>query len=201
MDKCKGNLNNYCYCCGHFKLSEQRSDGRLSDEFKSLYTAYFDQPFIVDKWYAPQSVCKTCYNHLFDWKRTKGKKQMNFGVPMLWSEPKAKQHDPSDCYACANFLHRPKKDELQKFVYKAVESAKLPVDHGAANIPHKYPESCSPDASDSSENSSSDSDSNADDLEKDDPSFDPGSDDDTPQLLTQAGGLERSSSLFLDFVD
>lgn len=192
MDKCKGNLNNYCYCCGHFKALDQHSDGRLNDEFKSLYTAYFDRPFIVDKWYAPNSVCKTCYNNLLSWKRTKGKKQMNFGIPMVWSEPKAKKHDPSDCYACENFVFGANKKKMKQYVYKPIESAKLPVDHSIANIPHKYPEGCSPDDdSDSSENSSSGGESDVD-MENQDPSYKPGpDDDDTPQLITQAGELRK----------
>lgn len=181
MDKCKGKLNKYCYCCGRFK----ESDGRLNDEFKLLYTAYFDQPFIADKWYAPNGVCKTCYGALADWKLSDGRNQMKFGVPMLWSEPNAKQHDPSDCYVCANFIHRPKKGELQNLVYKSVESAKTPVAHSIANVPYKYPST--PESSDASSNEES---ADEDD-DKKDPSYDTGKEDNTPQRLDQAGELTR----------
>lgn len=180
MDKCKGNLNSYCYCCGHFKGMDQRSEGRLNDELKSLYTSYFDRPFIVDKWYAPNAVCKSCYNNLFDWKRTKG--------------------DPADCYACENFVPGGTKKKMEDYVYKAVDSAKLPVDRSVVNIPNKYPPGCTPpdssDYSDSSDFSSSDSESDLDDMENKDPSFDPGSEDGTPQLITQEGEWKSKTYFF-----
>lgn len=167
MENCKGNLNSYCYVCGHFRVSTQlRSEGCSSDEFKSLYATYFDRPVITDKWYVPKSLCKMCYNSLFEWKRSNGKKQMNCGVPMVWSEPKAKKHDPLDCYACVNFVHGANKKKMRNYVYKSVESAQLPIAHGVANIPFKYPTPAGSEAASSSSEDSSDSDD-------DDPLYEP----------------------------
>lgn len=172
MNKCKEKLNKFCYCCGHLIKAE----GRLNDEFKTLYTAYFDQPFVADEWYAPNSVCHTCCSSLADWKRSDGRDQMKFGVPMLWSMPKANEHDPSDCYVCANGKNRIKKSKVQNFAYKSVDSAKIPVAHSVAKVPYKYPGS--PETSDIGSN---DEDEDEDESESD------SDDDKTPQRLNQTG--------------
>lgn len=186
LDKCKGNLDDHCYCCGQFKIAEdKRYDGRFSEAFKLLYTAYFDRPVIEDKWYTPQSVCQECFGGLFQWKLSRGKEQMFFAIPMQWSEPKAKKHDPDDCYACANFIPANKKKirHLLKHRYKPVESAKLPIDHDTAGIPEKYPDGYGPDYVSDSYSSLDEE----DDDDKDE-SYDPGSDDDRkPELITQEG--------------
>lgn len=185
-EKCKGNLNKYCYCCGHYIESE----GRLNDEFKGLYTAYFEIPFIADQWYVSNAVCRPCYSTLSDWKLSNGRNQMKFGIPMEWSEPKAGKHDPSDCYVCANVINRTtvaNKTELQNFVYKSVESAKIPVTHSVGKVPYKYPST--PESSDASSNDEDEDDEEEED--KKDPSYDPGTEDNTPKLLNQTGKLKR----------
>lgn len=141
MASCKSNLNSFCYVCGHYKAANanRRADAYVSDEFKQLYRTYFDRPFATDNWYAPKGPCKTCYNTLLDWKRTEGKKQMNFGVPMVWKEPKEKKHVPSNCYACANFaMAFANKNKTRKHKYESVESVEMPKPH-SATVPLKYP--------------------------------------------------------------
>lgn len=177
MDKCKGDLNEFCYCCGQVK----EADGRFNDEFKGLYTAYFDHPIIEDKWYVPTSCCRKCYSALADWKRSEGREQMKFGVPMLWSEPKAQKHDPDDCYACANDINRAYQSD---FVYKSVESAKIPVAHSVAKVPYKYPST-----PDSSEVSSNEDEEEEEESDSDD-DYEPGTRiKKQPQRLNQTGGF------------
>lgn len=138
MDVCKGSINSFCYICGRF-MSTKNRHGSVSDDLKSLYNLYFEgQPFITDEWYVPKYVCKTCYTYLFDWKRTSGKIQMKFGVPMIWTQPKDNKHDPLNCYVCANFISGNNKSKMKNHVYKAVESAQLPLPFGG-NIKHKFP--------------------------------------------------------------
>jgi len=65
---------------------------------KQAYDAYFGMKLgDLDKTWAPHMVCKSCTKYLRHW--TKGKKKcLNFGIPMVWREPR--NHD-SDCYFCA----------------------------------------------------------------------------------------------------
>lgn len=138
MKNCKSTLDNFCYVCGHFKSnSNKRKHGSISEDFKRLYQKYFDRPFITGEWFMPKLVCKTCYNILFEWKRTQGKKQMNFDSPMIWTQPKNGEHDPSNCYACANFVPGQNTIKMRKHIYKAVESAQIPKKHGK-NIQQTY---------------------------------------------------------------
>lgn len=184
MENCKGNLNDYCYVCGQFKVSTQlRSEGCSSVEFQSLYSEYFGLPFIVDEWYVPKSLCKTCYNTMFEWKNSNGKRQMDFGIPMVWSEPKKKQHDPADCYACVNFVPGANKKRMRNYKYKSVDSALTPVEHSVADIPFKYP---SPDEDDDSSAIYSSSEHSSDtDLDDTDPLFNPPPGAVGPQRLSQ----------------
>lgn len=63
---------------------------------------------------------------------------MSFGAPMIWTLPEAGTHDPSDCYACANFIFGPSKKKYEKYSYKEVPSAKLPRPH-CPDLPFKFP--------------------------------------------------------------
>lgn len=130
MDSCKSSLNNFCYVCGHYFPINKRRHGSFSDEFKSLYTKYFDGlDIITDQWYVPKHVCKSCYNNLLDWKKTKGKQQMNFKVPMFWSMPSGGVHDSSNFYACENFVGGQNKRKMKNYIYKEVPSAQIPIPH------------------------------------------------------------------------
>lgn len=118
MSDWKGNLDNFCYVCGKFTpISERygRRHGTISEEFVKLYAIYFDdEPFELDRWYVPSIVCKLCYNTLLDWKKTKGAKPLNFGVPMIWTEPKEKVHTEANCYACKNHVRGANKKKMKK---------------------------------------------------------------------------------------
>lgn len=184
MENCKGNLNDYCYICGHFKVSTQlRSEGVSSVEFQKLFEDYYNNPVIVDKWWAPKSLCKMCYNSLFEWKRSKGKKQMDYGVPMVWSEPEGKKHDPSNCYACVNFVPGANKKKMRNHTYKSVDSALTPLEHDDYGIPYSYPTKDDGDDADATDSSSGES--SFDEELQEDPPYEPPTGAVGPQKLTQ----------------
>ncbi|UYV79958.1 hypothetical protein LAZ67_18001192 [Cordylochernes scorpioides] len=79
---------------------------------------------IVDKTWAPHKVCKTCVETLRLW--TKGERQLTFGIPMVWQEPK--NHN-NDCYFCVQDLKHFNKNGKKKFIYKDLYSARLPIPH------------------------------------------------------------------------
>ena len=69
----------------------------ITDFVKRAYLRYFgvklgDQ----DKVWAPHIVCKTCTEHLRQWKNG-NRCYLKVGVPMVWREPR-NHHD--DCYFC-----------------------------------------------------------------------------------------------------
>lgn len=130
MDECKSSLNRFCYVCGHYLPDGIKRRGSLSDEFKLLYTKYFDgMEIITDQWYVPKHVCRTCYTTLFDWKKTKGIIQMKFRIPMFWSMPSGGVHDSSNCYACENYIGGQNKKKMANYKYKEVPSAQIPLPH------------------------------------------------------------------------
>lgn len=130
MSECKSSLNLFCYVCGHFLPKSSTKFGSLSDDFKLLYSKYFDGFEIdTDPWFVPKHVCRTCYTTLLDWKKSKGKIQMRFRVPMYWVMPRGGVHDESNCYACANHIGGQNKKKMKKHIYKSVESAQIPLEH------------------------------------------------------------------------
>ena len=93
--KCCNDPNVFCYICGDYTVKKQRKP--ITDFVKRAYYAYFgiklgDQ----DKSCSPHIVCKTCIEILR--MLTNGKnKNMKFGIPMVWREPK---NHSDDCYFC-----------------------------------------------------------------------------------------------------
>lgn len=97
--KCLNSPDSFCYICGSFTVPSQRMN--ISEFVKRAYLAYFklkvgDQ----DKSWAPHNVCKPCVENLRQW--TKGRrKQLSFGIPMVWREQKS---HVDDCYFCLTKL-------------------------------------------------------------------------------------------------
>lgn len=54
---------------------------------------------------------------------------MSFRVPMYWSQPAGNVHNPSNCYACKNYIPGQNKKKMKKFHYQEVPSAQLPIPH------------------------------------------------------------------------
>lgn len=133
MELCKNNINKFCYVCGHFTVSK-RKNGYFSAELKLAYEAYFNQIVISGVPWVPTTICKTCYNYLLQWQRSK-RKSMPFGTPMIWIHPE--EHNSLNCYACVNTVRGLTKKNMKKFVYKSVASAQIPLPHSEI-IPSAY---------------------------------------------------------------
>ena len=119
---CLNHLDIFCYICGSYASKEQRKP--ISAFVKRAYFTYFgvrvgDQ----DKQWAPHIACKTCVEHLRQW--INGKRQsLQFGVPMVWREPK-NHHD--DCYFCMVNIKGINRNNRRKWIYPDLESARRPV--------------------------------------------------------------------------
>lgn len=141
LQKCKGNINNFCNVCGHFIPSDKyvpaKRKGAISEEFIATYEAYFNQPLIHNVTWAPNAVCIICYNALLKWKK-KERKSLPFGNPMIWTDPGL--HDEENCYACANSVSRLNAKKAQMREYVGVRSVQLPIPH-SENIPIQKPPS------------------------------------------------------------
>lgn len=114
---CFNSPDEFCYICGEYTLQEQRKN--ITDFVKQAYLAYFgiklgDQ----DKHWAPHKVCKRCVESLRLW--TNGKRRgLNFGVPMVWREPK---NHHNDCYFCMVNVKGFNRYKKHKWEYPDLES-------------------------------------------------------------------------------
>lgn len=106
-------------------MEQQRKN--ITDFVKRAYLAYFGMPLgDQDKLWAPHTVCKTCVELLRAWTKSKNKKHLKFGIPMVWREPK---DHLSDCYFCMNDMRGFNKQKKATWVYPSLDSAIRPVLH------------------------------------------------------------------------
>lgn len=92
---CKNSPDDFCYICGEYLLSGMHRP--ITEEVCKLYFEYFGfQLSDNNQPWAPNTVCFNCIRGLKTWKNGH-KKQMAFGIPMIWSIPRT-HHD--DCYFC-----------------------------------------------------------------------------------------------------
>ena len=121
---CLNHPDIFCYICGSYASKEQRKP--ISAFVKRAYFTYFgvrveDQ----DKQWAPHIACKTCVEHLRQWINGK-RRSLQYGVPMVWREPK-NHHD--DCYFCMVNIKGINRNNKRKWIYPDLESARRPVPH------------------------------------------------------------------------
>ena len=121
---CINNPKSFCYACGHFTSSDQIKN--VPARVKIAYNYYFgckvgDQ----EKYWAPHTVCGTCYSGLTHWLAAKRKVEP-FGVPMVWREPKG---HTSDHYFYLTKTKGFNKKVKGNIVYPDCESALTPVKH------------------------------------------------------------------------
>jgi len=121
---CTNKPDIFCYVCGEYTLLPQRNS--VTSFIKQAYDAYFGMKLgDQDKTWAPHMVCKSCTEHLRQW--TKGKKKcLNFGIPMVWREPR--NHD-CDYYVCANDITGIYRKKYSMLRYSVLEPARHPVPH------------------------------------------------------------------------
>lgn len=123
--KCKNSPNSFCYICGRFLFDEDYEKRPITDELCKLYKEYFGDPIgDQDKSWAPHVVCYNCVRGLRSWK-SGHKKQMPFGIPMVWREPSNHQ----DCYFCKTATNGINKKNRKSITYFDLKSAKTPVKH------------------------------------------------------------------------
>lgn len=119
---CLNHPDAFCYICGIYTMQKQRRN--ITDFVKQAYLAYFGVEIgKQDKSWVPHKVCKTCVESLRQW--TKGE-SLNFGVPMVWREPK-NHHD--DCYFCVVNVKGFNRYKKHKWEYPDLESARRPIPH------------------------------------------------------------------------
>ena len=93
---CVNSPDSFCYICGNFTVKKQQRN--ITDFVRKVYYTYFgvklgDQ----DKSWAPHKVCSICVEELRQWSQRK-KQSLNFGITMIWREPK---NHSDDCYFCS----------------------------------------------------------------------------------------------------
>ena len=122
--RCVNNPNSFCYICGKFCLQKQRK--KITEFVIKTYQAYFGIKLAQkNKYWVPNIVCKTCVESLRYWSQG-GRKGLQFGVPMIWTEP---TNHLNDCYFCAANITGINRYKKRTWVYPNVKSAKLPVLH------------------------------------------------------------------------
>lgn len=121
--KCK--MDHFCNVCGRFIASDEKC-GNVTDFFLEAYKQYFSQEFITDVNYAPKKVCFNCYSTVMQWK-SKKKKAMPFGIPMMWSDNSP--HQEENCYACINYHKTLNRRKARNKTYVGVPSVQLPLPH------------------------------------------------------------------------
>lgn len=75
-------------------------------------------------------VCKTCYEHLRQWKQGK-RNSLKFGIPMIWREPK---NHVDDCYFCKVNIIGINRNNRKNWAYPNLDSAKRPLAHSKEDI-------------------------------------------------------------------
>ena len=119
---CRNKPNVFCYICGEYTSAPHRKP--VKSFITRTYHAYFGIKLAdQDKAWAPHTVCKACTEILRGW--INGKRCLNFGIPMVWREPK---NHVTDCYFCADVtgINRKNRGRLK---YPDLQSARHPVAH------------------------------------------------------------------------
>lgn len=122
MPNCYKKVNNFCYICGNYMLDSKRKN--ITPNVHSLFQEYFKMKIgDQDKPWAPHVVCSTCVSTLNNWKKSNGKTQFDFAVPMYWM----KVVDHSQCYFCQTNTTGFNKKNLKNIKYASFTSAKRPI--------------------------------------------------------------------------
>ena len=122
--KCLNLPVSFCYICGSFTVLSQRMS--ISEFVKRAYLTYFkvkmdDQ----DKSWALHNTCKPCVKNLCQ-SRKETRKQLSFGIRMVWREQK---NHLDDSYFCLTETSGYSKKTPQKLRYPNLDSPIRPVPH------------------------------------------------------------------------
>lgn len=128
MNKCSGNINNFCYVCGKFvKINVQKRYKKtslgLSKNFKNAYKKCYKKNIVQNKW-VPNSVCIMCFKNVNGFA-VGNQKFLRYEAPVIWTNP-GRKHVPENCYACKNTTRGMNAKKAKTFQYQAVPSVQLP---------------------------------------------------------------------------
>ena len=113
----------FCYICGEYTIAPNRKP--VTSFIMRAYHAYFGiKPADQDKAWAPHMVCKACTKTLRGW--TNGKRNLNFGIHMVWREPTNHVTDSYFCAVDVTGINRKNRGSLK---YPDLQSARRPVAH------------------------------------------------------------------------
>lgn len=120
---CANHPDSFCYVCGEVTFKGQKRV--FTPLIKKYYELYFgckvgDQ----DKSWAPHICCVSCVSLLTAW--SKGSRQMKFGIPMIWREPR---DHVSDCYFCLTNVSGITSKSKRTVSYPNLPSAMRPIQH------------------------------------------------------------------------
>ncbi|KAJ3640262.1 hypothetical protein Zmor_003571 [Zophobas morio] len=121
---CVNSPSIFCYICGQFTPKCEKRP--ISPQLARCYQAYFKTPIKNEnKSWVPQVRCLKCYKYLTGWYKGTVK-EMPFGVPMQWREPK---NHVDDCYFCLTNVKGFIKKSKNSVEYADVSSVYMPLPH------------------------------------------------------------------------
>ena len=125
--------DNLCSICGEYTPPTHRA--KLSSRIKLAHAHYFGYKVGDEaKEWAPHIYCNRCRTSLLFWFDRK-RKQMPFGVPMIWRE---QRDHVSDYYFCMTKITGFSRKSKSKIIYPTCKSALGPVPH-CSDIPVPSP--------------------------------------------------------------
>ena len=122
--RCINHPDNFCYICCEYTPPTHRA--KLSNRIKLAHAHYFGcKVGDEDKEWAPHICCNCCRTSLLFWFDGK-RKQMPFGVPMIWRE---QRDHVFDCYCCITKITGFSRKSKSKIIYPTCKSALRPGPH------------------------------------------------------------------------
>lgn len=136
---CVNSPDLFCYVCGQFTPKSEKKP--ISPLLETCYKAYFKIAIKnKDKSWVPKICCLKCYKYLTGWHNG-NIKQMPFGIPMQWREPK---NHVDDCYFCLTTLKGFSKKSKHSVKYANVSSVSMPLPHSPdIPVPKRFSSSSS----------------------------------------------------------
>lgn len=119
---CKSSPDHFCYVCGLLTVATDRRP--VNDTIRAAYFDYFNIHLNQDRKFVPNFICGSCRIGLHRWTRDEGRLQ--FGIPMIWREPK---NHTDDCYFCATNINGFSMKNRHSIKYANVDSVSKPVCH------------------------------------------------------------------------
>lgn len=88
----------FCFICGRYTAQKNRR--HVTAVLKDAYSIYFGVNEGIPSACTPEIICSTCQITLLSWYKG-GELSFKYSSPMRWFS--IQEHNPNDCYFCANF--------------------------------------------------------------------------------------------------